>query len=233
MKNKEAATVTAALRDILNQLVSLAEGEQITFRIHSDQGREFTARLSEEQLKTYNHYRTFAVPYSHLSNGRVENLIDQLKTSTAMMLLRGKLDLRFWDELIVHAAKLRRMRALNMRIPRDLPVPGDYVLSRLAREQMPDFQDRTKPGIVLGLSEHAANGSKVLVERDGRVVVRFARLPILLDKQRPRWRRVQNPGSEQAAWVSDKGQIAWTSPATDLDCGRKAGIQHCESRRGV
>ena len=77
LKNKEAATVTAALRDIiLHQLVSLAEGEQITFRIHSDQGREFTARLSEEQLKTYNHYRTFAVPYSHQSNGRVENLID-------------------------------------------------------------------------------------------------------------------------------------------------------------
>ena len=91
LKNKEAATVTAALGDILNQLVSLAEGEQITFRIHAD-----PARLSEEQLKTYNHYRTFAVPYSHQSNGRVENMIDQLKTSTAMMLLRGKLDLRFW-----------------------------------------------------------------------------------------------------------------------------------------
>ena len=60
-----------------------------------------------------------------------------------------------------------------------------------------------------------ASGSRVLVERDGRVVVRFARLPILLDKERTRWRRVKNPGSEQAAWVSDKGQIAWTSPATD------------------
>ncbi|CAE7745184.1 unnamed protein product [Symbiodinium sp. CCMP2592] len=213
IRTKEAAVVTEALRDILNQLVSMAEGQQITFRIHSDQGREFTARLSAEQLKTYNHYRTFAVPYSHQSNGRVENLIDQLKTSTASMLLGGKLDLRFWDELMVHAAKLRRMRALNMKIPRDLPAPGDYVLSRLPRDQMPDFRDRTEPGIFLGLSEHVANGSKVLVERDGRVLVRYARLPILLDKEKPRWRLVENPGSDQKTWISDKGQIAWAAPS--------------------
>ena len=98
--------------------------------------------------------------------------------------VEGQVGFEILDELIVHAAKLRRMRALNVRIPKDLPVPGDYVLSRLAREQMPDFQDRTEPGIFLGLAEHVANnGSKVLVERDGRVVVRFARLPILLDKE--------------------------------------------------
>ena len=217
IRTKEAAVVTEALRDILNQLVSMAEGQQITFRIHSDQGREFTARLSAEQLKTYNHYRTFAVPYSHQSNGRVENLIDQLKTSTATMLLGGKLDMRFWDELMVHAAKLRRMRALNLKIPKDLPAPGDYVLSRLPRDQMPDFRDRTEPGVFLGLSEHVANGSKVLVERDGRVLVRYARLPILLDREKPRWRLVENPGSDQKTWVSDKGQIAWAAPSdTDI-----------------
>ena len=60
-----------------------------------------------------------------------------------------------------------------------------------------------------------ANGSKVLVERDGRAVVSFARLPILLDKERPRWREIQNPGTEQAVWVSDKGQTAWTSPTAE------------------
>ena len=103
--NKEAKTVTDALCDVLTQLVSFAGGDQITFRIHSDQGKEFVARLAQERLRVFNHFRTFAVPYSHQSNGRVEQLIDTLKSSTGTFLLSGQLDVRFWDEVMSHAAK--------------------------------------------------------------------------------------------------------------------------------
>ena len=45
------------------------------------------ALRAECQFKTYNHSLTSAVPYSRPSNGRVESLLDQLKTSSATMLL--------------------------------------------------------------------------------------------------------------------------------------------------
>ena len=163
--NKEAKTVTEALCDVLTQLVSLAGGEQITFRIHSDQGKEFVAKIAQERLKVFNHFRTFAVPYSHQSNGRVEQLIDTLKSSTGSFLLNGQLDIRFWDEVMIHAAKLKRMRSLGIPIPKDLPIPGDYILARKPADIMPDFDDRTERGIFLGLAEVVANGSKILVHR--------------------------------------------------------------------
>ena len=151
--NKEAKTVTDALCDVLTQLVSFAGGDQITFRLHSDQGKEFVARLAQERLRVFNHFRTFAVPYSHQSNGRVEQLIDTLKSSTGTFLLSGQLDVRFWDEVMSHSAKLKRMRALIFPIPKDLPIPGDYVLARRPADIMPDFEDRTERGVFLGLSD--------------------------------------------------------------------------------
>ena len=210
--NKEAATVTDALCDVLVQLVSLAGGEQLTFRIHSDQGREFTAKLAQDRLKTFNHFRTFSVPYSHQSNGRVEQLIDTLKSSTASFLLQGQVDIRFWDEVMVRAAKLRRMRQLRIPIPKDLPMPGDYVLARKPADVLPDFEDRTERGMFLGLTDHVANGSKIAVKRGDRAVVRYCRLPILINQVKPRWRVVSNPTSEESIWVSDRGEVAWNAP---------------------
>ena len=199
--NKEAKTVTDALCDVLTQLVSFAGGDQITFRIHSDQGKEFVAKIAQEQLKVFNHFRTFAVPYSHQSNGRVEQLIDTLKSSTGTFLLSGQLDVRFWDEVMSHAAKLRRMRALNIPIPKDLPIPGDSVLARRPADIMPDFEDRTERGVFLGLSDTVSNGSKILVHRGDRLFVRYARLPILINRVRPRWRVVAKPDSAEYMWV--------------------------------
>ncbi|OLP99844.1 Retrovirus-related Pol polyprotein from transposon TNT 1-94 [Symbiodinium microadriaticum] len=213
--NKEAKTVTDALRDVLLQLVSLAGGDQITFRIHSDQGKEFVAKIAHEDLKTFNHFRTFAVPYSHQSNGRIEQLIDSLKTSTASFLLSGQLDVRFWDEVMVHAAKLKRMRQLRIPIPKDLPIPGDYVLVRKPVENMPSLEDRTERGMFLGLTDHISNGSKVAVQRDERVVVRFARLPILLNQVKPRWHVITKPDSGENIWVSDRGHVAFNAPGPE------------------
>ncbi|CAE7772831.1 unnamed protein product [Symbiodinium necroappetens] len=141
---REAKTVTDALRDVLLQLVSLAGGEQINFRIRSDQSKEFVSKIAHEDLKTFNHFRTFAVPYSHQSNGIIEQLLGSLKTSTASLLLSGQLDVRFWDEVMVHAAKLKRMRQLRLPIPKDLPIRGDFVLVRKPVENMPVFEDRTE-----------------------------------------------------------------------------------------
>ena len=210
--NKEAQTVTDALKDIMLQLVSMSGGEQVTFRLHSDQGKEFTAKLAAEELKPFNHFRTFAVPYSHQSNGRVEQLIDSLKTATAADLLQGEMDIRFWDEVMLHSCKLRRMNSLHLPIPKDLPRPGDYVLVRLPKDVMPDMNDKTERGMFLGLSEHVSNGARVVIERGDRAVVRYARLPILLNRPQPRWRVVQRPGCEETVWVSDQGKVAWDAP---------------------
>ena len=92
------------------------------------------------------------MPYSHQSNGRIEQLIDSLKTSTASFLLSGQLDVRFWDEVMVHAAKLKRMRQLHIPIRTDLPIPGDDVLVRKPVENMPSFEDRTERGMFLELN---------------------------------------------------------------------------------
>ena len=213
--NKEAKTVTDALCDVLTQLVSFAGGDQITFRLHSDQGKEFVARLAQERLRVFNHFRTFAAPYSHQSNGRVEQLIDTLKSSTGTFLLSGQLDVRFWDEVTSHSAKLKRTRALNIPIPKDLPIPGDYVLTRRPADIMPDFEDRTERGVFLGLSDAVSNGSKILVQRGDRLFVRYARLPILINKVRPRWRVVPKPDSAEHMWVSDSGQVSWNAPSPD------------------
>ena len=206
--NKEAKTVTDALRDVLTQLVSFAGGDQTTFRLHSDQGKEFVARLAQERLRVFNHFRTFAVPYSHQSNGRVEQLIDTLRSSTGTFLLSGQLDVRFWDEVMSHAAKLRRTRALNIPIPKDLPIPGDYVLARRPADIMPDFEDRTERGVFLGLSDTVSNGSKILVQRGDRLFVRYARLPILINKVRPRWRVVTKPDTAEHMWHPSSGAEA-------------------------
>ena len=230
--NKEAKTVTDALCDVLTQLVSFAGGDQITFRIHSDQGKEFVARIAQERLKVFNHFRTFAVPYSHQSNGRVEQLIDTLKSSTGTFLLSGQLDVRFWDEVMSHAAKLKRVRALNVPIPKDLPIPGDYVLARRPADIMPDFEDRTERGIFLGLSDTVSNGSKILVQRGDRLFVRYARLPILINRVRPRWRVVTKPDTAEHMWVSDSGQVSWDAPSPDqiltLEQRQGADIQQPE-----
>ena len=230
--NKEAKTVTDALCDVLTQLVSLAGGDQITFRIHSDQGKEFVARIAQERLKVFNHFRTFAVPYSHQSNGRVEQLIDTLKSSTGTFLLSGQLDVRFWDEVMLRAAKLKRMRALNVPIPKDLPIPGDYVLARQSAEVLPDFEGRTERGVFLGLSDTVSNGSKILVQRGDRLFVRYARLPILINRVKPRWRVVTKPDTAEHMWVSDSGQVSWDAPAPDqiltLEQRQGADIPHPE-----
>ena len=224
--NKEAKTVADAVRDILYQLLSMTGGEQVTFRIHSDQGKEFVAKLTQDALKPFNHFRTFSVPYSHASNGRVEATIDALKSSTATFLLGGGLDVQFWDMVMVHSAKLQRMRALNIPIPKDLPVPGDYVLCRLPAHLLPDLTDRTERGIFMGLTEHTANGSKVLVERGGRLVIREVRLPILLNRVSERWRVATHPRSEESIWVSTRGKVAWDAPPA-------SEVLTLEERRGV
>ncbi|CAE7371500.1 RE1 [Symbiodinium natans] len=224
--NKEAKTVADAVRDILYQLLSMTGGEQVTFRIHSDQGKEFVAKLTQDALKPFNHFRTFSVPYSHASNGRVEATIDALKSSTATFLLGGGLDVQFWDMVMVHSAKLQRMRALNIPIPKDLPVPGDYVLCRLPADLLPDLTDRTERGIFMGLTEHTANGSKVLVERGGRLVIREVRLPILLNRVSERWRVATHPRSEESIWVSTRGKVAWDAPPA-------SEVLTLEERRGV
>ncbi|CAE7198318.1 unnamed protein product [Symbiodinium pilosum] len=165
--NKEAKTVTDALCDVLTQLGSFAGGDKVTFRIHSDQGKKFVAKIDRERLKVFNHFRTFAVSYSHQSNGRVEQLIDTLKSSTGLFLLSGQRDIRFWDEVMSHAAKLKCMRALIIPIPKDLPIPGDYVLARKPADVLPDFEDRTEIGVFLGLSDAVSNGTEILVQRGG------------------------------------------------------------------
>ena len=213
--NKEAKTVTDALCDVLTQLGSFAGGDKVTFRIHSDQGKKFVAKIDRERLKVFNHFRTFAVSYSHQSNGRVEQLIDTLKSSTGLFLLSGQRDIRFWDEVMSHAAKLKCMRALIIPIPKDLPIPGDYVLARKPADVLPDFEDRTEIGVFLGLSDAVSNGTEILVQRGGGLFVRFARLPILLNRVRPRWGIVTKPDSTDLMWVSDSGQASWDAPSHD------------------
>ena len=196
-------------------MVSFAGGDKVTFRIHSDQGKKFVAKIDRERLKVFNHCRTFAVPYSHQSNGRVEQLIDTLKSSTGLFLLSGQRDIRFWDEVMSHAAKLKCMRALIVPIPKDLPIPGDYVLARKPADVLPDFEDRTEIGVFLGLSDAVSNGTEILAQRGGGLFVRFARLPILLNRVRPRWGIVTKPDSTDLMWVSDSGQASWDTPSPD------------------
>ena len=109
----------------------------------------------------------------------------------------------------------KRTRALNIPIPKNLPIPGDYVLARRPADIVPDFEDRTERGVFLGLSDTVSNGSKILVQRGDRLFVRYARLPILINKVRPRWRVVTKPDTAEHMWVSDSGQVSWDAPSPD------------------
>ena len=78
----------------------------------------------------------------------------------------------------------------------------------------------------LGLSDIVSNGTKILVQRGDRLFVRFARLPLLLNRVIPRWRIVTKPDASEHMWVSDSGQVSWDAPSPDqiLTLQQKQGV---------
>ena len=113
-----------------------------------------------------------------------------------------------------------------------MPIPGDYVLARKCADVLPNFEERTERGVFLGLSDAVSNGSKILVQRGDGLFVRFARLPILLNRVRPRWGIATKPDSTDLTWVSGSGQVSWDAPSPDqiltLEQGQGADVPNPE-----
>ena len=79
---------------------------------------------------------------------------------------------------------------------------GDTVLVRkppLPAEHA--FAPRAEEGIFLANDERTPGGARVMVLRNGASSVRVTRLPVLKDKQVPRWKLERGPNGE-VVWLS-------------------------------
>ncbi|CAE7231546.1 unnamed protein product [Symbiodinium sp. CCMP2592] len=213
---KQSSEVAKALNSVMCQIISLVQGTPSVFRIHSDAGKEFVGGAFQKEVESCSLWPTRSAPYNPQQNGRAERLVGILKQAAASLLLHAQLPLQLWDEAILEATFLRRCRALKLVIPKDRPHMGDTVLLR--KPVSPDthpFAPKAEEGIFLANDERTPGGARVMVVRDGGTAVRVARMPVLVDKQSPRWRLEKGP-QDQVVWISTCGDVCWDAPPADL-----------------
>ena len=216
LKTKTTEEVARALTSVMCQIVSLAQGAPPVFRIHSDAGKEFIGGAFQREVESCCVWPTSSTPYTPQQNGKAERLVGLIKAAAGALLLHAQLPLQLWSEAILEATFLRRCRALKLLIPKDRPRMGDTVLVRkppLPAEHA--FAPRAEEGIFLANDERTPGGARVMVLRNGASSVRVTRLPVLKDKQVPRWKLEQGPNGE-VVWLSTHGNIMWNAPPEDL-----------------
>ena len=216
LKTKTTEEVARALTSVMCQIVSLAQGAPPVFRIHSDAGKEFIGGAFQREVESCCVWPTTSTPYTPQQNGRAERLVGLIKAAAGALLLHAQLPLQLWSEAILEATFLRRCRALKLLIPKDRPRMGDTVLVRkppLPAEHA--FAPRAEEGIFLANDERTPGGARVMVLRNGESSVRITRLPVLKDKQVPRWKLERGPNGE-VVWLSTHGNIMWDAPPEDL-----------------
>ena len=216
LKTKTTEEVARALTSVMCQIVSLAQGAPPVFRIHSDAGKEFIGGAFQREVESCCVWPTSSTPYTPQQNGKAERLVGLIKAAAGALLLHAQLPLQLWSEAILEATFLRRCRALKLLTPKDRPRMGDTVLVRkppLPAEHA--FAPRAEEGIFLANDERTPGGARVMVLRNGASSVRVTRLPVLKDKQVPRWKLEQGPNGE-VVWLSTHGNIMWNAPPEDL-----------------
>ena len=216
LKTKTTEEVARALTSVMCQIVSLAQGTPPVFRIHSDAGKEFTGGAFQREVESCCVWPTSSTPYTPQQNGKAERLVGLIKAAAGSLLLHAQLPLQLWSEAILEATFLRRCRALKLLSPKDRPRMGDTVLVRkppLPAEHA--FAPKAEEGIFLANDERSPARARVMVLREGVSTVRVTRLPVLQDKQVPRWKLERGPNDE-VVWLSTHGNILWNAPPEDL-----------------
>ncbi|CAE7033277.1 RE1 [Symbiodinium sp. CCMP2592] len=123
--------------------------------------------------------------------------------------------LEFWADKFIDS--LERAKVLGIKVPDGTPRPGDWVLVK--RQQPEAFGDRTVSAVYLGHDDSTVRGAWVLQrqqQQDNTIITR-ARLPMLDNKKRTRWKRTFTPGGE-SIWTSTIGDVAFAGmPPEDRD----------------
>ena len=130
-------------------------------------------------------------------------------------MLHGKLSPKLWPYALQEAAFTRRAKVLGIKVPEGAPRPGDWVLVK--RQQPEAFGDRTVSAVYLGHDDSMVGGAWVLQQQQDNTVITRARLPMLDNKKRARWKRSFTPGGE-SVWTSTIGDVAFADlPPEDRD----------------
>ena len=107
------------------------------------------------------------------------------------------------------------LRFLASRFPKERRDLGDWVLVK--RQQPEAFGDRTVSAVYLGHDDSTVGGAWVLQQQQDNTVITRARLPMLDNKKRARWKRSFTPGGE-SVWTSTIGDVAFADlPPEDRD----------------
>ncbi|CAE7481789.1 unnamed protein product [Symbiodinium sp. KB8] len=112
--------------------------------------------------------------------------------------------------------RLRRRRCEGLdKFPLPVECSGDHVL--IKREKPEAFGDRTIPAIYLSQDDSTPGGAWVMHQDADKPVITRARLPLLDDKPRARWKRTITPGGE-SVWTSTVGEVVFADlPPDDRD----------------
>ena len=210
-KSKE---VLEQVLGIMARITSMSGGKPSIFRVHSDNAAELVSDKFDQQMKDLGLFRTTTVPYSPQSNGRTERMIDQLKLETAIYLLHGKLSPKLWFYCLSEAAMTRRSKILKLKIPKGAPKPGDHVL--IKRQGAKAFEDKTIPALYLSADDNTVGGSWVMYLDQANSVITRARLPLLSETVKTRWRCMSTPQGDRL-WVSTMGEITFEDVPDDSE----------------
>ena len=215
LRNRKHQNIFRATLRVLARITSMTGGKPSVFRIHSDNALEFWAERFVESLESLGLWVTKTVPHCPQSNGRTERMIQQMKLEAAIAMLHGRLSPKLWPYALSEAAFMRRAKVLNIPIPSGAPRPGDHVL--IKREKPEAFGDRTIPAIYLSQDDSTPGGAWVMHQDADKPVITRARLPLLDDKPRARWKRTITPGGE-SVWTSTVGEVVFADlPPDDRD----------------
>ena len=215
LRNRKHQNILRATLRVLAKITSLAGGRPSVFRIHSDSALEFWAERFVESLESLGLWVTKTVPHCPQSNGRTERMIQQMKLEAAIAMLHGRLSPKLWPYALSEAAFMRRAKVLNIPIPSGAPRPGDHALIKKERHEA--FGDRTIPAIYLSQDDSTPGGAWVMHQDADKPVITRARLPLLDDKPRARWKRTITPGGE-SVWTSTVGEVVFSDlPPDDRD----------------
>jgi len=109
-----------AIDSVLAELNSTV-GEQVVVRLHTDVGKEFANKATDELLRELDAYPTTTGGYYPKAIGRAERYIGWMKQKATPQWIHAKLPLQFRDRAVQHAAHIYRASAPQAAFAEDAP----------------------------------------------------------------------------------------------------------------
>ena len=176
MRRKTPAAVEQGLVRILTELEQL--GLPVT-RIHSDSGTDFVSPQMRRLVTRLNLKQTCSAPEEHNSNGRIENVVQRLKSQMRVHLHSPGADMSMWPmaaRAVSASWRSQVLREMGMPVPSTVPFGTKVqVLARtwLRRHQHKSWTLRATHAMVLCPAALVKHGYVVRVGKRLSVVTRL------------------------------------------------------------